>query len=111
LDADYGDGPKHETSEIPDKKSETKVTQNNPPHHKNPVAATAVLNGFIIYKITKITQTCKPLPDGLMSNWFFNHFAVLATHRYKTQSPGILLFLVCHCFGGCPIISGVGSFG
>ena len=46
LGAGYGDGPKHETSETSETKSETQVIRNTPPYHKSPVAATAVLNDY-----------------------------------------------------------------
>ena len=46
LGAGYGDGPKHETSETSETKSETKIIRNTAPYHKSPVAATAVLNDY-----------------------------------------------------------------
>jgi hypothetical protein len=61
LGAGYGDGPKHQTPEASETKSETKVIRNTAPYHKSPVAATSVLNGF--EKLQKNTQSFKTLPN------------------------------------------------
>jgi hypothetical protein len=70
LGAGYGDGPKHETSETPEAKSETKAIRNTAPYHKSPVAATSVLNGFI--KLQKTQKHAKLCPTDLTLDVLIN---------------------------------------